>query len=76
MVGRRYGAVRERKMQHKMRKQELEREAYKALADVKKKSALMFLRTGCASKHMSTTENLQQALEQAENSLSTAQAKK
>ncbi|PMG68998.1 choline transporter [Vibrio lentus] len=55
---------------------ELEREAYKALADVKKEIRAYVLEQGAQMETHELPENLQQALEQAENSLSTAQAKK
>ncbi|MGR3958583.1 BCCT family transporter [Vibrio lentus] len=55
---------------------ELEREAYKALADVKKEIRAYVLEQGAQMETHEIPENLQQALEQAENSLSTAQAKK
>ena len=55
---------------------ELEREAYKALADVKKEIRAYVLEQGAQMETHELPENLQQALEQAENNLSTAQAKK
>jgi BCCT family betaine/carnitine transporter len=55
---------------------ELEREAYKALADLKKEIRAYVLEQGAQMETHELPENLQQALEQAENSLSTAQAKK
>jgi len=55
---------------------EHEREAYKALADVKKEIRAYVLEQGAQMETHELPENLQQALEQAENDLSTAQAKK
>ncbi len=77
MVGRRdgTGTVRERE-RRSTRSAELEREAYKALADVKKEIRAYVLEQGAQMETHELPENLQQALEQAENNLSTAQAKK